>query len=871
MSRLIIKRAAGLHLGANNLGSVPEGAFKKLDNCVMQAADTVEPRRGFELVGVDGPVGEINALTFFGGKVLAHHTDGLGAQRLGYDSGAGWVDFTGAFDTPDADTRFSRPRFAYAQRRLYMTTKYGIKRTDSLTTEPERAGLQRPDVNWNRSFLVADAAGPIATDTAVAYRAMLVRKDANGLEIQGPPSGRTVLRNPAGQVVVTGNAVRVSNVVTVTTPLPHGLRSGGSITVPIGGDAPPNFLAGTFTITLVTSPTSFKYAQTGPDETSLAGLTYETGQSRADLQVALPPEARAGDILRVFRSHATPTAADEPSDDLYLTQEFILAAGDITAGYATVSDMTPSGILGTAALGYFSSSSEGIISSNERPPYGRELCTFDDRLFVANLNEPQRLFLRLVATGGTVGLDDGDEIVLAKAGGVGAFTMKGFVGTTGGPPGSGYFVIFRDGEVFDDNEKTAQSFVNAVNEHASNNWLLATYVSAFDDLPGLILLELIESQYASHEMTFSVLSADHPQAWVPAIGPSVGITSAGERRKARIRWSKLGLPEAFPLGNVLDAADKQENAVDAGDADEEILRLMPLGDRLYVLKEHSLWVLSGSSPYRCDQLGGPITFIGPDAAAILGGRIFAFTSLGVVAISESGIELVGMPIEEATRSFTGSMLQHVKEQAFGCGDEGGGRYYLGLPAEGSEDDESRPTQAYVWNAVAGGWSRWPKAMHCAAVSPYDSKLYIAGIYNEENRVAKERKSLTRADYKDEFEDGIPCVAQWQTQHMGAPELLKQLAVVKLLFRKFETEAATVVVESEKSVGGVSQVISRRGYEMETPFAGSSLPYNARVLPPREKGTGCYFDISFVISEAEAAWKLQGLHLDFELLSEKEPR
>ncbi len=865
MSRLVIKRAAGLHLGANNLSSVPEGAFQLLENCVLQSADTVESRRGFELSAAYGPTGEINALAFFGGKVLAHHTDGLGVQRLGYDSGAGWVNYTGLFDAPDSDMgvayRFTRPRFAYAQRRLYVTTKYGIKRTDAIGTEPERAGLQRPDVNWNRSFLVADASGPIASNSAVAYRAMVVRKDANELEIQGPPSGRMVLRNPAGQVVPPGDAVRVSNVVTVTTPLAHGLRSGQSITVPVGGDATPNFLAGTFTITLVLSPTSFKYAQAGPDETSLSGLTYETGQSRADLQVVLPAEARAGDILRVYRSKGTPTAGDEPSDDVYLISEFLLVAGDITAGYATVSDVTPSGILGTAALAYWSPSDEKLTETNERPPYGRELCTFDDSLFVANLNEPQEIQLRLVATGGTAGLDDLDEIVLAKAGGVGAFTMKGFVGTTGGPPGSGYFVIFKDGEVFDDNEKTAQSFVNAINEHASNNWLHASYVSGFDDLPGLIRLELVESQYASHEMTFSILSADHPTAWVPAIGPSTGVTSKGERRKARIRWSKLGKPEAFPPGNTLDA----------GDADEEVLRLIPLGERIFVLKEHSLWVLSGSRPYRCDQLGGPITFIGPDAAAVLGGRIFAFTSLGVVARSESGVELVGMPIEEATRVFTGTMLEHVKGQAFGCSDEGGGRYLLGFPAEDSADEESRPTHAYVWNAVAGGWSHWPKAMHCAAVSPYDGRLHIAGVYPSGNRIARERKALSREDFQDEAGEGIPCEVKWQTQHMGAPEAMKQVSVVKPLFRRFEAEEATVTVETEKSVGGVAQPISRRNYETGVPFTGSTLPYNARVLPPREKGMGCYFDVSFSIAEAEAEWKLQGLHLDFEMLSEKEPR
>ena len=865
MSRLVIRRAAGLHLGANNLGSVPEGAFSRLENCVLQAADTVEPRRGFELTAAYGPAGAVNAVVFFDGKTFAHHTDGLGWQRLGYDNGAAWVNYTGLFDAPDSDMvgtyRYTRPRFVRAARRLYVTTRFGVKRTDAFATEPERAGLQRPDVNWNRSFLTADANGPIAPDSAVAYRAMLVRLDVNGLEIQGPPSGRTVFRSPPGQTVATGNVSRISDEVSVTTATPHGLRAGETVTVAPGGDAGPSFVAGSFVVKAVLSPTVFLFDMPGADEVSTNGWTYGVAQARVDVQVTLPPETKAGDVLRLFRSEATETAADEPSDDVYLVAEFVVTAGEVTAGFATVSDSTPSGILGTSALAYFSPSDEGITETNERPPYGRELCVHDESLFVANLNEPQRVELRLIATGGTQGLTHGDSITLAKFGGAGAFSVQGFSGGTAGVAGSGHFVIFSGVNAFDDNEKTALSIVNAINEHASNDWVWASYVSGFDDLPGLISLELIESQYADHTLTFSVFSTDHPTAWVPEIGPVTGARSKGERRKARIRWSKLGKHEAFPPGNVLDA----------GDEDEEVLRLIPLGERVFVLKEHSLWVLSGGRPYRCDRVGGPISFIGPDAAAVLGGRIFALTSLGVVAISESGVELVGLPIEEATRAFTGTMLEHTKGQAFGVGDEGGGRYILALPAEGSEDVESRPTHAYVWNSIAGGWSHWPKPMHAGALSPYDGRLYIGATYPGGNRVARERKTLTRADYQDEAGEGLACVVKWQTQHMGAPELLKSLSEVKALFRRFEVEGALLRVETELSVGGVAQPISRRGYTTGEVFAGSLMPHNARVLPPREKGTAQYFDVSFEVEEAEALWKLQGLVLEYEFNEGRVPK
>ncbi len=856
MSRLVIKRAAGLHLGANNLGSVPEGAFAKLENCVLQTADTVECRRGFEFIGDYGPgTSPIDSIVFFAGKTLAHYSE----DALGYDNGAGWTDIGGAYPPP-ASTLFRRPRYAYAQRRLYMTSEQGILRMDAFDATPERAGLGSPDVNWNRSFLIADANGPIASNTAVAYRSLVVRRDVNKLEIVGPPSGRAVFRRPLGQVVNIGNLSRQSGVSDVITNVPHGLRTGDTFEVLPGGDAPNTFYVGTYTVSNVPSPTSFSFLDPGPDETTVSGWTYTLGQARADLQITLPPDAKAGDLLRTYRSVATLTAADEPQDDLFLVSEIELESGDITAGYVAVSDKTPSGILGTSSLGYFSASAEKITQSNLRAPFGRELAFFDQNLWVGNLNEPQRLNVRLVATGGAdgIGLGGGpvpDESLTFTSPGQDTFSVTASQEGEGGAPGSGDFIIFEGGDVFDDNEKTALSIVNAVNEHALNNWLKASYTSGFNDLPGLMSFEMTADSAASGEETFTVTTNEHPQAFVPLL---TDVVSSNERRKARVRWSKLGLSEAFPL----------ENYLDVGDEDEELLRLVPLGERLYVLKEHSLWIISGGRPYRCDQVGGPIAFIGADTPAILGGRIFALTTLGVVAISESGIELIGLPIEEGTRTVTGDLLETTKAYAFGAGDEGGGRYILALPTE----EDSFPSHAYVWNALGGGWSEWPKVMHHAAVSPYDSKLYIAAGYGETGqRIARERKTLTRADYQDELGEGIPCVVQWQTQHMGAPEAQKQVSVLKLLFRRFEAMAATLSVETEKSRNPVSQPILRPAYETGEAFAGSLMPYNVRLTPPREKGIAVYFDVSFAIEEAQALWKLQGLHIEYEAYNEKEPR
>jgi len=69
----------------------------------------------------------------------------------------------------------------------------------------------------------------------------------------------------------TPGADRTTNVVTITTPLPHGFIAAQSITIAGVTDSSFN---GTFIVASVSTPTTLTYAQTGPDATSGNGTVF---------------------------------------------------------------------------------------------------------------------------------------------------------------------------------------------------------------------------------------------------------------------------------------------------------------------------------------------------------------------------------------------------------------------------------------------------------------------------------------------------------------------------------------------------------------------------------------------------------------------
>jgi hypothetical protein len=899
MSEQAILRAAGLHTVANNLESVPNGAFATLDNCVIRSKDIVESRRGQKLATSYSAFNRLRQVLFYNGSILATHASG----SLAKDTGSAWTDYNNPSGYT-ANPNSYRLKSAQAAGRLYLATANGPVRLNALTsTALERAGVGYLFQGWHSSGPLASSVGFLYPNKAVAYRCVRVRVDPLKKEIVGPPSSRLIIRNPAAVAIAIGSLSRSGTTVTATTTSAHGYKVGQVLAL-TPGEA--NFASGNKTVVSVTA-TTFTYTEAGSATTNTAEQTLQIGRAYVTAPISLDDDAAVGDIVRVYRSENTAAWDDNPLDEMYLAYETVLTAGNVAAGLIAFADYAPDVFLGDPA--YFSPSREGLLQANEEPPLCDDIATFDDALWFGNCEERATLEVDLLVTGGSLGLQAGDVISFRPDGGT---TVALTAGTD--------FAVYTGGDQADDIERTAQAIVQALNEHASNTLIRAEYFSGFDDAPGRILLT--HRQLTASSLIYVWASA-HGTAWNPVLPTTQGdVNGKGFERPNWVMRSKPGQPDAVPAMNFIPV----------GDEDDAILRIVPLNDKLYVLKQRSVWVIAGPAPYSCYRLGGKLETIAPDSAAVLQDRLYVLTTQGVMAISDGGFDFVGLPIELDITSLFGSALASVNALGMGIAYESERCYLLGLPtttASLSGDGTHRCTQWFVYSVMTGTWTRWPITRYAGGVNPANDTLYMSDA--EEQKLFVERKTYDETDYSDTETTvsisaingsvltinsaptvgdaitqgsakslvtavagagptwtatvqsatgftvasatllaGISCTVKWQSLHMGEPDKLKHLQGLKLLFRQMAFRLATLTVGTEQvTTAATAKTLARASYALG--FTGELGPRNEHALIPSEHGRACYFNVTFAIREARARWKLQGLVAKFDVSSEREPR
>lgn len=186
MAQELKLRIRGLHTHPNTLSEVPEGALAAANNIVIDRESIAESRRGFKQFN---PVlTDIKKLISFKDTVLVHD-----ASTLYYDNGAGaWVALAGTVTEPCAPTQIQS---AEQNKSLFFTSAEGVKKLASATGPIGQAGMPR---GLDTEAALTGASGYLADDSAVAYRVVWARTDANAVLVLGSPSARTIVRNSAG-------------------------------------------------------------------------------------------------------------------------------------------------------------------------------------------------------------------------------------------------------------------------------------------------------------------------------------------------------------------------------------------------------------------------------------------------------------------------------------------------------------------------------------------------------------------------------------------------------------------------------------------------------------------------------------------------
>jgi hypothetical protein len=288
-------------------------------------------------------------------------------------------------------------------------------------------------------------------------------------------------------------------------------------------------------------------------------------------------------------------------------------------------------------------------------------------------------------------------------------------------------------------DTTARSFVRVVNQNSPGG-VQATYLSGPTALPGQILFEAIETSLIPIYFTASSpAGANNYDPQLPSVGTSV--VSDNNAHPNRLYWSKTQQPDAVP----------QVNYQDVGQRDYPILRILPLRDSLFILKEDGVYRLYGNDPsnFTVYLFDSSTKLLAQDTAVVLNNQVYMFSNQGVVTASDTGVSILSRPIEGSVVPI--NAYPNFTTTSFGVSYEADRAYLLWVQAEPTD---TQPTICYRYNTVTNAWVDWPIAKTCGIVIPDTNILYLGA--GDVNFVEKERKSYTRFDQTDrQYNQVIP--------------------------------------------------------------------------------------------------------------------
>lgn len=834
--------ASGLFTNPNPFNSAPAGSLAVADNVVFTSASVIEPRRGFAPLGASfGDADSLaDAIAFYGQRILMAYDL---TKVAFYAEGDGWTDFADTFE-PNGTNRM---RFEGAARSSFFNPVDGIRVWDG-SGEPVLAGCPQ---GLNVTAVNVTANGWQAADSAVAYRFTVCRKDAFGRIIEGPPSGRTVLRNLIS--VAATYLTRISNVVTAVVTEPHGLQVGDVVAL-TPGEA--NFAAGSKTVTVVVDILTFKYAEVGANANSTLTQQFTITRS-ADVTCWLPVAA-AGDpvttanFLRLYRSEMSDLAADDPGDELWQCYESAyLSSADIAAGYLVVSDVAPEDVL-EVPLYTNANTGDGSLAANYEPPIAEDLVYWQNRMWYANTTEKHSAQLQLIGCGSPDGLQNNDQLTFIPAGGT-IFDAAVFIAKTSPNPAfHDQFQVFTDGTPGYNIQRTAQALCQSIN---STSWsvpgLYAFYVSGVAGAPGKILIVAQDFEGTlGFSPGFSVYSS-RGTAWTPQLpDPTTplwpALISTNNRHAARVSYSKLGQPEAVPLLNFVEV-----------DADNDpILRIAALHYKLLIFKSSGLHYCTNVEPFTVQKMSDHV-LLAPDSVAKLGDVVYALTDQGLMAISDAGVVPVSLPIDNTLTDLSGTdSLAALKARTMGVAYRSARQYLCFLPDSAGEDN----TQAYVYSTLSSGFTRYTFGARAAAVDPNTDRLVVAPT--NENTLWVERKSQTKADYADAADQAIACRVVFNDLTDGEPATMKLTQQVSFLFRKNGINTVVAEFASEIHPAPISVDLVTLGWGQfpwgEVPWGG--FVNTVRRVQPLPVGAAncCQLSVGFSTEQALAKFTFLGI-------------
>lgn len=465
------------------------------------------------------------------------------------------------------------------------------------------------------------------------------------------------------------------------------------------------------------------------------------GSDNVTLSFTVPAGLSTTYFYQIYRTpqttySATPSLNVPPGAEPQLAAQQQLTAGQLAALSVTYTDVTTDALLGAAL--YTNPSQQGSLQTNDIPPLCVDMCLFSQMMLYANCNTPQQIFFNLISAGAPNGIQINDTFAIQLNN---PSTVLTYTGKAANNFPLAQFAVVTSGTVSSNIDATARNLVAAINQDPANTHVYAYYVSGYNSLPGQIFLK----DRGLNQPAYSLISS-RGGAFSPVL-PSSGNTviSSSDNTPNGIYPSKVGQPEAVPLINLIFV----------GGGDQPIFRVLPLRDRVIVLKSDGVFTITGATPSTLSitLLDSTIICIAPESAKLLNNSVYCMTNQGVVTITESGVTIQSRAIESDLLQLTSPAYINFTACCQSISYESERLYIMSMP---TNPGDTYGTQTWCYNWVTNAWTHWPIDCASGIVNPFDNLLYMGrpvanGVtfLNPANFAYQERKNFLYTDFQDD--------------------------------------------------------------------------------------------------------------------------
>lgn len=857
-------------------------------NVVLREASVLESRRGQERA--------FHALRYdrmfaFGGSLFLHAMSGDYIKRADAPFGAAGND-AGTASHPSG----RKMRTQVAGGRLFLTTGSGLKVLDTVGGTFRAAG--GPVAS---SLIISNygssGSGFLPVGYTVAYRYTIGRMTSAGLQIIGPPSGRVLYANQSGAA---------ENPADIDFTLPPGLDD-------------------TFFIQLWRSSS----VPTGVQPEDDLRLVYERPitQAEAVAEVATLTEDLTPDSLRGEYLYTSPNAgegiqnANHPppmAEDVVLHKDRLWVACTTQPQEFTFRLLAVGGTNGLAA-------NDKLVITGPATPL--ELVAGTDFTVTTGGSASQNVETTAIAIVQAINLLATNQDIWAEYVS-GPDDVPGEIRLYGRSPTSPQFALWVDqasgGAVWSSREAFAPELLPLLQGPAGTrtfslqrvaNVVTATISSG--NLTGglkigdrVVIPAPLSGSFGVGPHIVTGLSATtftYSETGANA-GPSAGnvvqfysdevAASSAEAPINRVHFSKPLEFEAFPRGNF----------VDVGSSSARIVALAVTRETLWVFKEDGLWRVTGDDEdtFDLERTDETVVAVAPDCVVPFAESVIAWTTRGVVRLTEGSFEVISSDIDPLLREWlltearSGTTLNGRRDEAFMVADSLDGLLRLHLPGDAVDDDDAPAGcgEALVWCVSTKTWARWewpsgferaPKPLRHGVLEPTTRIVYYCDGFNVafgEGNVWRDRRAGVAIDFRDYDVDAVKMAIQRRVHFIAqfdkAPLRDKRWDEVVLFFRKSPDGGtpATPAVPTSFRFGFASPLndtayseqmfglaLLRRGadaaaYLSETPVAPS-----VRIMVPTDYARGQYLLIGIASDVEDEDFGLFGFSIIGEVLNQ----